>query len=1295
MSQVFRAHDRETSNAVALKILAAHAPSAERFAREGQLLATLVHPAIVRYVTHGIAPDGRAFLAMEWIEGETLAARLRRAPLALDEVVALARRLASALQSLHRSGVVHRDLKPGNVILPGADPTLAKLADLGVARRNLAADELTEPGAIIGTPGYMAPEQARAQRSVDARADVFAFGSLLFRCLSGSPAFVGEDALTVLLKVVLEDPPPLRELARDAPAGLASLVDEMLSKDPEGRPRDGGDVLARLEELEAEPARISRPPPALTATERKVVCLVIARTGRRGLARAVFTSPSSDVDAATDVGLLEVIEPYGGRLDVLADGSALVVLTEAAAPTDLATRAVRCALHMRALLGPAPVAVVSGRAVVTSRTPMGEVIARGVHLVSDAIARDTDAIRVDEVTAGLLDARFDIGVDDGGFVLRGERDLRSGRRTLLGRPTPTVGRDQELAILDAVFASSVAEPASRAVIVTGDAGVGKSRLRQEFVRRIAGPEKGSDADRTQVWIGRADPMSAGSAYGLVASAVRNGVGLEAEAPAVREQKLLARVGRHFEGAERLRVADFLAEITGIPRTGERSVELRSARKDATRMGYQIRRALADFLRAECEAAPLLVVLEDLQWGDLPTVSVIDAAMHDLAELPFMVVALARPEVNDIFPNLWSGRSVQTVRLGSLGKRACEKLVRQVLGPAVPDATLGLVVERSSGNAFYLEELIRSIAEGKHDALPETIVATAAARLERLDAEERRVLRAASVFGQVFTNTGVAALLGHRAQTPAGPASQTPAPSANAETNAWLDALVGREFITRRDHGPKSDGDRFAFRHAFVREAAYSMLTDADRALGHRLAGEWLESMGDADAITLAEHFERGSEPGRAIGWYRRAAEHALTGNDLEGTLSRVSRALDLDRTGAVEPSGDHRTTLGALRLLEAEAHRWRGSTEDAERSATLAMELSPKGDATWCRAASEIAITMATHGRHDRLEEVARALAAEAPLPAAHGVYAIVSASVAVRLSYSGRKELADELFRRASEIAIDVGDDPSVVAEIHQARAYRSHFDGDLSGLFRAASIAEASFRAAGELRNALQQRTNVGYAALELGDHDAAERHLRAAIADAAPLGLVAVVALAKHNLGLALARRGEVDEAEVVERAAVEAAAAQGNARMECGARLYLALILREARRFDAARAEARRALDATSAAPLLRPKALAAIAQIELSAGEIARALETSEEACAELDKLGAIEEGESLVRLVFAESLRASGELERAAAAIGRARSQLVERAAKIGEEGHRESFLTRVPENARIIALAALWATDA
>ena len=234
MGVVWEARDRVSGGRVAVKVLGDRAHE-ERFLREAEVLAGLEHDAIVKYVAHD-----RGWLAMEWLEGEDLGQRLERGALSLDECSALAARVAGAIAEAHARGIVHRDLKPGNVFLVDGDAARAKVLDFGLARDvTHSSRPLTMAGAVMGSIGYLSPEQARGQADVDARSDVFSLGCIFFECLTGKAAFSGAHAVAVLAKLLVEDAPRVRSMRMDAPRALDELVARMLERDPQEAARRG------------------------------------------------------------------------------------------------------------------------------------------------------------------------------------------------------------------------------------------------------------------------------------------------------------------------------------------------------------------------------------------------------------------------------------------------------------------------------------------------------------------------------------------------------------------------------------------------------------------------------------------------------------------------------------------------------------------------------------------------------------------------------------------------------------------------------------------------------------------------------------------------------------------------------------------------------------------------------------------------------------------------------------------------------------------------------------------------
>src|SRR5688572_30139214 len=266
MGEVYKARDTRLDRTVAVKVLPSHIAAREdlraRFEREARAVSSLNHPHIC--VLHDIGQqDGVDYIVLEHLEGETLFNRLQRGPLPLDQTLKYAMQIADAVDRAHRSGVIHRDLKPGNIMLTRDG---AKVLDFGLAKTapKSAADgatmtmALTSEGTVLGTPQYMSPEQIEG-READARSDVFAFGCVLYEMVTGKRAFDGKTKGSVIGAILAADPPPMRSLQPVTPAPLESLVARCLAKDPEDRYQSLRDTLLDLRSIGEAPALQDKP----------------------------------------------------------------------------------------------------------------------------------------------------------------------------------------------------------------------------------------------------------------------------------------------------------------------------------------------------------------------------------------------------------------------------------------------------------------------------------------------------------------------------------------------------------------------------------------------------------------------------------------------------------------------------------------------------------------------------------------------------------------------------------------------------------------------------------------------------------------------------------------------------------------------------------------------------------------------------------------------------------------------------------------------------------------------------
>ena len=263
MGEVYRARDKRLRRTVALKVLPAHLARTsalrQRLEREAEAISSLNHPHIC--TLHDIGRQGDIdYLVMEFLEGETLAQRLKRGALALPELLEFAIQIAGALDAAHAKGVVHRDIKPANIFIVGRGQV--KVLDFGLAKLNQAAGgpeaetvsisaDLTSAGTIMGTVAYMSPEQARGEQ-VDARTDLFSFGVVLYEMGTGTAPF-RRNSITLVLDAILHgEPVPLRQLNADLPAALEQIVNTALEKDRELRVQTAAEIRASLMRLKRD-----------------------------------------------------------------------------------------------------------------------------------------------------------------------------------------------------------------------------------------------------------------------------------------------------------------------------------------------------------------------------------------------------------------------------------------------------------------------------------------------------------------------------------------------------------------------------------------------------------------------------------------------------------------------------------------------------------------------------------------------------------------------------------------------------------------------------------------------------------------------------------------------------------------------------------------------------------------------------------------------------------------------------------------------------------------------------------
>ncbi|MFO0555593.1 MAG: AAA family ATPase [Polyangiaceae bacterium] len=853
-----------------------------------------------------------------------------------------------------------------------------------------------------------------------------------------------------------------------------------------------------------------------------------------------------------------------------------------------------------------------------------------------------------------------------GSVLVREDPTGFVSRLLLGRPTPTVGRDKELALLVSSYQELLDEGTPRAAIVTGPPGTGKTRVRQELLARLE-----SSGLPPEVLVVRGDPMSQGSSLSCLGRALRARIGVH-DGESLDDQIGRVRQQLNFRLPKPLRfLTGFLSELLGVPFPDDHDEPLRAARRSSQLMQSRTRMALEALIRSQAELMPQIVFIDDAHWADETSIDLLDWLLG-CPDLKFAVFAFGRPELEQRFPQLWANRNTTRLALPPLSPTAADKLVRVAL-PSADAKQRATIVERAAGNALFLEELVRAAASGQ-DELPLTVQALLQIRLDRLPKPMREVVRAASVLGQNFW-TGAASALVER------------------DVSSELEDLAKNEVITRQEQSRIAGETEWTFRHPLLRDGAYASILEEDRTEMHRAAARWLDSKGDADAGLIAKHADAGEDFEWAAKLYHRATGQALTaGANLETALELAERGLGCGPTGDLQAD---------LLVAAATARIPLGRLEDAVRAAEEAAKLSRRGDDRWAAAQCLAASALIESGRASEGDS-------RAGLALASDVVDQLSRPIRVKLMAArvrgwvdlGRPREALALADEALAMARAIGSSDALL-RVLDARIFALMQMADPSEVVASGPSLIDIAETAGDVVLATRARLNTASSMNLLGLFEEARWLLDRALADSRDRRMRILEAFALHNLGMTEARLGLVDRGIEMQREAGRIADETGAARLRIHTRVYEALLLlwriaqaradgetiQDASHLAAAHAVANFVEAEVRAVPVLAPTAKFVAAAVAYSRGELDEALVLAREAV-ELTRTSPVEEWEELTHLTLIETLYANEEDAAADAALEIAFTLVCDRARKISRAEHRNAYLERIPEVHGIVELA-------
>ena len=774
MATVYRAYQPSMDRHVAIKVIRSsilHDPALkERFQREARLIARLEHPHLLPVYDFDGEHDP-PYIVMRYLDGGTLKQVQERGQVPRGEFLYLLRQLAGALDYAHRQGVVHRDLKPSNVMIDREGN--AFLTDFGIARAAGGDKDLTGTGLLIGTPGYMAPEQARGDGTVDRAADIYSLGVMAFEVLTGAPPYASESSFDVILAHVNSPVPRATERRPDLPKAVDGVLARALAKNPPERFASAGefvDALTRALRIQpsASPAALqsmsqtisvdqlaARQKQTAAGAEPRVETpsdqqrqMTVVSVDVKDLAEILYETGADAERVRTAMDALwtewgRTAQVHGGAIHSRTGESGLILWGRDRAREDDSENAIRATLAMRdrvlvearKVLGAGwepsdenPLPFVAG--ITTGPVLLERESASGSYTASGATITLAGRLKEAAPSGGILVAHDTFTFVRGVFLFSQREPLR-----IRGRKDPVD-----------VYVVTQAKPRAFRLRARGIEGVETKMIGREIELRLlqealtltledgetqvvtvvgeAGVGKSRllfefsnwiELQEQRVWFfqARATQPSMLQPYSLTRDlfSFRFRI-LDSDPLSVVHEKFVQGV-EEFMGKGSTQKAHFIGQLVGFDFTSKPDVE--AALKDGDAFRRVAQGYLGELFTTASKAQPVMIHIEDIHWADDRSLDLINNLVRDHTNLPLFVLCMARPSLYERRPQWGEGqRFHERIQLEPLSQLSSRRLVRELLKhvPEVPTALRDLVVDRADGNPFYIEELIKALIDDR-------------------------------------------------------------------------------------------------------------------------------------------------------------------------------------------------------------------------------------------------------------------------------------------------------------------------------------------------------------------------------------------------------------------------------------------------------------------------------------------------------------------------------------------------------------------------------------------------------
>ena len=909
MGVVYKARHFKLGRNAALKFLppslASNDEARERFLQEARAAARLDHSNLCTIYDIGETERGRLYIAMAYYEGETLKERIARGPLPVEDAVEWTLQIAEGLQEAHAAGILHRDVKPANVMVTHDGEV--KILDFGLAK--MADVSLTKTGTRQGTVAYMSPEQAQGA-AMNEQTDVWSLGVVLYEMLTGDRPFRGGHEQAIIYAIRHEEPEPVEAVRTGIPDSLAQIVKRTLDKCPAERYATTQDLArdlkaVRTDSCAAVPSsartnvRSARPGQLLANGERRQATIFVSRlAGYTDLMEQYAPGKVERIMRRINDEAVDIMRQRSGVVNQFSGDAIVSVFGILATHEDDFLRATRAAVELHARVRELganseehPVRLRSGidtGLVVARKLDQGRQTYRIAGRARRVAARlaaeaETDEILVSTEGHRLVDPFFETEVRAPVAVKGHSRPITPYRIVSESEPqspievaeqkglTAYTGRENELGTLARCLEQAL-QGEGQLVTVEGKAGLGKSRLLYEF-------RQGLDRKALQLLQGRCQTYGGNIPYLPFIGALKDLLHLRESDPNTSPvERVVSRVRAIDPELEDF--IPFYLHLLSIPNEDYPLPK----HLEGEHFRLAMIEALSAIVTLSAKRTPIVMLLEDWHWADTASQEVLQQVAEMVSSYSLLLVVTYRPER----PLDWGQPARHTpIHLSPLDASSSITVMMSVAGTEGFPKPLGrLVYERTGGNPFFLEEICRTLLEegtlkiesgqavlkGSLDTLqlPTTVQAVIRTRMDRMDPAARYVLCVASVIGREFTR----GLL------------QRTLPE-DTELLEPLNTLRALGLIHQTRVLPTAT---YRFKHVLTQEVAYESLLLHQRKTLHGHVGRALEAL-QADRLDehldlLAHHFSQAEDWQKAICYGRRAAQKA---ND----LSQFPEALQM------------------------------------------------------------------------------------------------------------------------------------------------------------------------------------------------------------------------------------------------------------------------------------------------------------------------------------------------------------------------------------------------------------------